>query len=156
VVAVCAPGCTGAFVREVNRAGGLVSDRKLISSGSSFEQVAGYSRVVVDGEWIFVSGTTGYDYSNMTISPDLETQTRQVFSNIQQALSGAGATLSDVVRVHYYLTERAQFEKVAPVFGEYFGDIRPAATAVICGLVDPAMKIEIEITARFRDGGTIS
>jgi enamine deaminase RidA (YjgF/YER057c/UK114 family) len=133
-----------------------VSDRKLISSGSSFEQVAGYSRVVVDGEWIFVSGTTGYDYSNMTISPDLETQTRQVFSNIQQALSGAGATLSDVVRVHYYLTERAQFEKVAPVFGEYFGDIRPAATAVICGLVDPAMKIEIEITARFRDGGTIS
>lgn len=156
MVAVCAPGCTGAFVREVNRAGGLVSDRKLISSGSSFEQVAGYSRVVVDGEWIFVSGTTGYDYSNMTISPDLETQTRQVFSNIQQALSGAGATLSDVVRVHYYLTERAQFEKVAPVFGEYFGDIRPAATAVICGLVDPAMKIEIEITARFRDGGTIS
>lgn len=133
-----------------------MSDRKLISSGSSFEQVAGYSRVVVDGEWIFVSGTTGYDYSNMTISPDLETQTRQVFSNIQQALSGAGATLSDVVRVHYYLTERAQFEKVAPVFGEYFGDIRPAATAVICGLVDPAMKIEIEITARFRDGGTIS
>jgi enamine deaminase RidA (YjgF/YER057c/UK114 family) len=125
-----------------------VSDRKLISSGSSFEQVAGYSRVVVDGEWIFVSGTTGYDYSNMTISPDLETQTRQVFSNIQQALSGAGATLSDVVRVHYYLTERAQFEKVAPVFGEYFGDIRPAATAVICGLVDPAMKIEIEVTAR--------
>jgi enamine deaminase RidA (YjgF/YER057c/UK114 family) len=156
VVAVCAPGCTGAFVREVNRAGGLVSDRKLISSGSSFEQVAGYSRVVVDGEWIFVSGTTGYDYSNMTISPDLETQTRQVFSNIQQALSGAGATLSDVVRVHYYLTERAQFEKVAPVFGEYFGDIRPAATAVICGLVDPAMKIEIEVTARLRDGGTIS
>lgn len=133
-----------------------MSDRKLISSGSSFEQVAGYSRVVVDGEWIFVSGTTGYDYSNMTISPDLETQTRQVFSNIQQALSGAGATLSDVVRVHYYLTERAQFEKVAPVFGEYFGDIRPAATAVICGLVDPAMKIEIEVTARFRDGGTIS
>jgi enamine deaminase RidA (YjgF/YER057c/UK114 family) len=133
-----------------------VSDRKLISSGSSFEQVAGYSRVVVDGEWIFVSGTTGYDYSNMTISPDLETQTRQVFSNIQQALSGAGATLSDVVRVHYYLTEQAQFEKVAPVFGEYFGDIRPAATAVICGLVDPEMKIEIEVTARFRDGGTIS
>ena len=136
------------FVREVNRTGGLVGDRRLISSGSSFEQVAGYSRVVVDGEWIFVSGTTGYDYSNMTISPDLETQTRQVFSNIQQALSGAGATLSDVVRVHYYLTERAQFEKVAPVFGEYFGDIRPAATAVICGLVDPAMKIEIEVTAR--------
>jgi len=130
-----------------------VSDRRLISSGSSFEKVAGYSRVVVDGEWIFVSGTTGYDYSNMTISPDLETQTRQVFSNLQQALSGAGAALSDVVRVHYYLTGQGQFEKVAPVFGEYFGDIRPAATAVICGLVDPAMLIEIEVTARVRCEG---
>lgn len=131
-----------------------VADRRLISSGSSYEKVAGYSRVVVDGEWIFVSGTTGYDYSNMTISPDLETQTRQVFSNLQQALSGAGATLADVVRVHYYLTGQGQFEKVAPIFGEYFSAIRPAATAVICGLVDPAMKIEIEVTARVRGEGT--
>ena len=128
-----------------------VADRRLISSGSSFEKVAGYSRVVVDGEWVFVSGTTGYDYSNMTISPDLETQTRQVFSNLQQALADAGAALSDVVRVHYYLTGRDQFEKLAPLFGEHFGDIRPAATAVICGLVDPAMQIEIEVTARVRD-----
>jgi enamine deaminase RidA (YjgF/YER057c/UK114 family) len=130
-----------------------MSSRQLISSGSRFEKIAGYSRVVVDGEWIFVSGTTGYDYSNMTISPDLETQTRQVFSNLQQALSGAGAALSDVVRVHYYLTGQGQFEKVAPIFGEYFGDIRPAATAVICELVDSAMQIEIEVTARVRDGG---
>ena len=129
----------------------MASNRRLISSGSSFEKVAGYSRVVVDGEWVFVSGTTGYDYSNMTISPDLETQTRQVFSNLQQALSGAGAALSDVVRVHYYLTGQEQFEIVAPIFGEYFGDIRPAATAVICGLVDSAMQIEIEVTARVRD-----
>jgi enamine deaminase RidA (YjgF/YER057c/UK114 family) len=127
-----------------------LADRRLISSGSSFEQVAGYSRVVVDGDWIFVSGTTGYDYSSMTIAPDLETQTRQVFRNLQQALAGAGATLADVVRVHYYLTAQGQFEKVAPLFGEYFGDIRPAATAIICGLVDPAMKIEIEVTARRR------
>ena len=129
----------------------MASNRRMISSGSSFEKVAGYSRVVVDGEWVFVSGTTGYDYSNMTISPDLETQTRQVFSNLQQALSGAGAALSDVVRIHYYLTAQEQFEIVAPIFGEYFGDIRPAATAVICGLVDPAMQIEIEVTARVRD-----
>jgi enamine deaminase RidA (YjgF/YER057c/UK114 family) len=128
-----------------------VGGRKLISSGSSFEQLAGYSRVVVDGAWIFVSGTTGYDYSTMTISSDLESQTRQVFSNLEEALARAGATLADVVRVHYYLTEREQFEKIAPVFGEYFGEIRPAATAVVCELVDPVMKIEIEVTARLRD-----
>ena len=130
-----------------------MGDRRLISSGSSFERLAGYSRAVVDGEWVFVSGTTGYDYSNMTISPDLETQTRQVFRNLQQALLSAGATLADVVRVHYYLTGQEQFEKVAPIFGEFFGEIRPAATAVICALVDPAIKIEIEVTARLRDAG---
>ena len=130
-----------------------MDDRRLISSGSSFERLAGYSRAVVDGEWVFVSGTTGYDYSNMTISPDLETQTRQVFRNLQQALLSAGATLADVVRVHYYLTGQEQFEKVAPIFGEFFGEIRPAATAVICALVDPAIKIEIEVTARLRDAG---
>ena len=130
-----------------------MDDRKLISSGSNFEQLAGYSRVVVDGEWVFVSRTTGYDYSNMTISADLETQTRQVFSNLEQALARAGATLADVVRVHYYLTAQGQFEQVAPVFGAFFGEIRPAATAVICGLVDPAMKIEIEVTARLRNVG---
>jgi len=128
-----------------------MSSRQLISSGSRFEQVAGYSRAVVDGDWVFVSGTTGYDYSTMTISPDLETQTRQVFSNIQGALSDAGASLEDVVRVHYYLTEREQFEKLAPVFGDYFSEIRPAATAIVCGLIDPAMKIEIEVTARRRN-----
>ena len=128
-----------------------MNSKQLISSGSRFEQLAGYSRAVVDGEWIFVSGTTGYDYSTMTISPDLEAQTRQVFSNIQDVLSRAGASLEDVVRVHYYLTEREQFEKLAPVFGDYFADTRPAATAVVCGLIDPAMKIEIEVTARRRD-----
>ncbi len=109
--------------------------------------------MLVDGKWIFVSGTTGYDYATMTISSDLETQVRQIFSNLEHSLERAGATLADVVRVHYYLGERTHFEKVAPIFGEYFGDIRPAATAVICGLVDPAMKIEIEVTARRRDTG---
>ena len=125
-----------------------MSERKLISSGSSFEKLAGFSRAVVDGDWVFVSGTTGYDYSTMTISPDLEAQTRQTFANISSALAQAGCTLDDVVRVHYYLTDQAYFEKVAPICGEYFKNARPAATALICGLVTPAMKIEIEVTAR--------
>jgi enamine deaminase RidA (YjgF/YER057c/UK114 family) len=122
--------------------------RHLISSGSSFEKVAGFSRAVVDGEWIFVSGTTGYDYATMTIAPDLETQTRQAFHNIGRALEQAGASFDDVVRVHYYLVNQADFKKAAPIFGEFLGNARPAATALICGLVEPAMKIEIEVTAR--------
>lgn len=122
--------------------------KRLISSGSAFETVAGYSRAVVDGDWIHVSGTTGFDYSTMTISDDLVTQARQVFSNIAAALEQAGASLDDVVRVTYYLTDRAYFQALAPLFGEYFARARPAATAVICGLVDERMKIEIEVTAR--------
>jgi reactive intermediate/imine deaminase len=122
--------------------------KRLISSGSAFEAVAGYSRAVVDGEWVHVSGTTGFDYLKMTISTDLEVQTHQVFANIAAALGQAGATLDDVVRVTYYLAEREYFEKVAPIFGEYFARARPAATAVVCGLVDARMKIEIEVTAR--------
>lgn len=120
----------------------------LISSGSAFEAVAGYSRAVVDGDWIHVSGTTGFDYSRMSIAEDLATQTRQAFANIAAALAQAGATLDDVVRVNYYLTERAFFKEVAPLFGEYFAKARPAATAVVCELVDERMKIEIEVTAR--------
>lgn len=129
--------------------------RELISSGSSFETLAGYSRAVVDGDWVFVAGTTGYDYSTMTISDDLETQTRQVFGNIAHALAQAGCTLDNVVRVHYYLTRQEYFAQVAPIFGEHFARARPAATALICGLVDPAMKIEIEVTAR-RSGAGVS
>lgn len=120
----------------------------LIPSGSAFEAVAGYSRAVVDGDWIHVSGTTGFDYSSMSIAQDLATQTRQAFANITAALAQAGATLDDVVRVNYYLTERGFFQEVAPLFGEYFAKARPAATAIICGLVDERMKIEIEVTAR--------
>ena len=127
-----------------------MSERKLISSGSSFEKVAGFSRAVVDGDWMFVSGTTGYDYTTMTISPDLEAQTRQTFANISSALAQAGCTLDDVVRVHYYLADQAYFKQVAPIFGEYFKNARPAATALVCGLVTPEMKIEIEVTARRR------
>lgn len=122
--------------------------KRLISSGSAFEAVAGYSRAVVDGDWVHVSGTTGFDYAAMTISDDLVAQARQVFANISAALAQAGATLDDVVRVTYYLTEREAFQQLAPIFGEYFARARPAATAVICELVDVRMKIEIEVTAR--------
>lgn len=122
--------------------------RKLISSGSAFEKVAGYSRAVVDGEWVHVSGTTGFDYARMSISADRTEQVRQAFRNIESALDKAGLSLRDVVRVRYYLTRPEDFELLAPTFGEYLGDIRPAATAVVCGLVDPRMHIEIEVTAR--------
>jgi enamine deaminase RidA (YjgF/YER057c/UK114 family) len=125
-----------------------MTERKLISSGSTFEKIAGFSRAVVDGDWVFVSGTTGYDYATMTIASDVAAQTRQTFRNIEHALAQAGCTLKDVVRVHYYLTDQACFQQVAPIFGEFLGEARPAATAIICGLVDPAMKIEIEVTAR--------
>jgi reactive intermediate/imine deaminase len=122
--------------------------KKLISSGSAFEAVAGYSRAVLDGDWIHVAGTTGFDYSTMTIAEDLAAQTRQVFTNIAAALKQADATLDDVVRVTYYLAEREYFGQVAAIFGEYFARARPAATAIVCGLVDARMKIEIEVTAR--------
>jgi enamine deaminase RidA (YjgF/YER057c/UK114 family) len=120
----------------------------LISSGSAYEAVAGYSRAVVDGEWIHVAGTTGFNYATMTISDDLVAQTRQTFLNIAAALKDADASLDDVVRVTYYLTQRGYFAEAAPVFGEFFARARPAATAVVCGLVDERMKIEIEVTAR--------
>ncbi len=124
--------------------------RRLISSGSSFEKLVGYSRAVVDGEWVFVSGCTGFDYKAMTISDDVVTQTHQTFGNIKAALAEAGATLANVVRVRYYVTDQADWDRIAPVLGAFFGDIRPAATALICRLVDPRVKIEIEVTAKTR------
>ena len=122
--------------------------RRLISSGAPFEAPAGYSRAVVDGEWIFVAGTTGFDYLQMTIAEDPAEQARQAFRNIAEALAEAGASLGDVVRVRYYVPDIADWPAIIPVLGEVFGTIRPAATALICGLVDPRMKIEIEVTAR--------
>ena len=122
--------------------------RRLISSGSSFEKEAGYSRAVVDGDWVFVAGTTGFDYARMTIAEDPAEQTRQTFRNIETALAEAGASLGDVVRVRYYVPNAADWPAIVPVLGEIFGTIRPAATALFCGLVDPRMKIEIEVTAR--------
>jgi enamine deaminase RidA (YjgF/YER057c/UK114 family) len=121
--------------------------RTLISSGSSFEEQIGYSRAVVAGDWIFVSGTTGFDYSTMSISDDLLAQTEQCLKNIESALQQANASLQDVVRVTYVLPDGAQFEQCWPVLRKYFGAVRPAAMMMCAGLADPRMKIEIEVTA---------
>jgi enamine deaminase RidA (YjgF/YER057c/UK114 family) len=122
--------------------------RRFISSGSSFEREIGYSRAVVDGEWIFVSGTTGFDYQAMTISDDVVQQAEQCFRNIQDALGLAGATLGDVVRVVYVVPHLPDFRECWPVLRKYLGDVLPAATMISAGLADPRMKIEIEVTAR--------
>jgi enamine deaminase RidA (YjgF/YER057c/UK114 family) len=121
--------------------------RKLISSGSTFEAQVGYSRAVVAGEWVFVSGTTGFDYSKMAISDDLLEQTEQCLKNIEGALRQADSSLKDVVRVTYILPNAAEFEQCWPVLRKYFAEIRPAATMICAGLADPRIKIEIEVTA---------
>jgi enamine deaminase RidA (YjgF/YER057c/UK114 family) len=126
--------------------------RQLISSGSTFEQEIGYSRAVVDGEWIFVSGTTGFNYESMTIADSLVEQTEQCLRNIQAALEQAGSSLRDVVRVLYVLPEGKDFPQCWPILRRYFGDIRPAAMMISAGLADPRMKIEIEVTARRQEG----
>jgi len=122
--------------------------RKLISSGSEYERKFGYSRAVVDGDDVFVAGTTGFNYATGEISDDPAEQTRQTLRTIEGALKEAGASLKDVVRARYYLPDGEDWAAVSEVLGEIFGDIRPAATAVIAGLIDPRMKIEIEVTAR--------
>ena len=122
-------------------------NRQRISSGSPFEQQIGYSRAVVAGDWVFVSGTTGFDYSTMTIADDVVAQTEQCFKNIEAALQQAGSSLQDVVRVTYVLPNGADFEPCWPVLRQYFGEVRPAAMMVCAGLLDPRMKIEIEVTA---------
>ena len=120
---------------------------RLISSGSTFEEQIGYSRAVVDGDWIHVSGTTGFDYATMTIADDVVEQADQCMKNIAAALADAGARVVDVVRVRYLLPDRADFEPCWPVLRRWFGDVRPAATMISAGLADPRMKIEIEVTA---------
>jgi len=122
--------------------------RRLISSGSQFERDVGYSRVVVDGEWAFVSGTTGFDYAAMTISDDVAEQARQTLENISGALRDAGFSLADVVRANYILLRVEDWPACWPVLREYFGEIRPANTMLVAGLADPRMKIEIEVTAK--------
>jgi enamine deaminase RidA (YjgF/YER057c/UK114 family) len=122
--------------------------RRLISSGSVFEQQIGYSRAVVDGDWVFVAGTTGFDYAAMTIAPGVVEQTEQCLKNIESALREAGSSLKDIVRVRYILPNGAEFPECWPVLRRYLGEIRPAATMIAAGLADPRMRIEIEVTAR--------
>ena len=127
--------------------------RKLISTGSPFEKTAGYSRAVADGDWCFVSGTTGYNYASMAMPDTVEDQTRNALATIAKALGDAGFEMADVVRAHYYVTDRSYVQRVFPILGEAFGDIRPAATMIVCELNEPEMKIEIEVTALRRNRG---
>jgi enamine deaminase RidA (YjgF/YER057c/UK114 family) len=128
----------------------MTGERRLISSGSTFEQQIGYSRAVVDGDWVFVSGCTGFDYDTMTLAEGIFAQTEQTFVNIGRALEKAGATFADVVRVTYVVPDATEFESCWPILARYFGEIRPAAMMISAGLMDPKMLIEIEVTARIR------
>jgi enamine deaminase RidA (YjgF/YER057c/UK114 family) len=127
-----------------------MGDRRAILSGSTFEEQIGYARAVVDGDWVFVSGTTGFDYATMTISEDVVEQAEQCLANIGAALAEAGCGFADVVRVHYLVPDPADFEPCWPVLRRTFADVRPAATMMSVGLADPRMRIEIEVTARKR------
>lgn len=121
--------------------------RRLISSGSTFEKQIGYSRAVVAGDWVFVSGTTGFDYATMTIPEGVEAQAQQCLRNIEAALREAGSSLADVVRVVYVLPDASEFERCWPVLRRHFGEVRPAAMMISAGLADLRMRIEIEVTA---------
>jgi enamine deaminase RidA (YjgF/YER057c/UK114 family) len=131
-----------------------VVERRLINQGSAFEEQMGYSRAVRIGPWVLVSGTTGFDYPTMTISGDVREQAEQALDNIASALSDAGASMADVVRVRYLLTHRGDFETCLPVLRRVFGEIRPAATMQVCGLSDARMRIEIEVTAYAEEEGS--
>lgn len=128
-----------------------MTKRRAILSGSTFEEQIGYARAVVDGDWVHVSGTTGFDYATMTIPGDVAEQAGQCLRNIGDALAEAGCTFADVVRVRYLLPDRADFEPCWPLLRACFGEVRPAATMLVCGLSDPRMKIEIEVDARRPD-----
>ena len=129
-----------------------MSERRAILSGSTFEQRIGYARAVLFDGWVHVSGTTGYDYATMTIAEDVVAQAEQCVRNIEAALAEAGASLADVVRVRYLLPRREDFEPCWPVLRAAFGAVLPAATMQVCGLADPAMRIEIEVDARLTPG----
>ena len=132
-----------------------MTGRRLISSGSTFEESIGYSRAVVDGDWVHVAGTTGFDYRTMSIADGVVEQAEQCLRNITEALELAGSSLADVVRVRYLLPDRDDFEPCWPVLRAAFAEARPAATMQVCGLSDPRMRIEIEVTARKRPYGLI-
>jgi enamine deaminase RidA (YjgF/YER057c/UK114 family) len=124
-----------------------------ISTGSPFEKQAGYSRAIRDGEWVHVAGTTGYDYTDMSMPEDVAQQADNCFKTIEAALEEAGSSLRDVVRARYYITDPTYADAVFEVTGKHFGHVRPAATMVVAGLIKPEMKIEIEVTARIGAGG---
>ncbi|MFG1964154.1 RidA family protein [Nonomuraea sp. NPDC049028] len=128
----------------------MTEARRAIFSGSTFEEQIGYARAVVDGDWVHVSGTTGFDYATMTISDDVVEQAEQCLRNVGTALTDAGCTFADVVRVRYLLPDREDFEPCWPTLRRYFGEIRPSATMLVCGLSDPRMRFEIEVYARLR------
>jgi enamine deaminase RidA (YjgF/YER057c/UK114 family) len=128
----------------------MTPERRLITTGSPFEERIGYSRAVVDGDWIFVSGCTGFDYSTMRLADGVVAQAEQAMQNVDAALRQAGSSVADVVRVHYLLPDRADFEPCWPTLQRWFGEVRPAATMIMCELLDPEMRIEIEVTARTR------
>lgn len=125
-----------------------MTERKLISTGSPLEAAAGYSRAVIVGDFAHVAGTTGYDYATMTMPEGVAAQTRNCLDTIERVLGQAGFSMAEVVRARYYVTAREDVEAVFAVLGERFGAIRPAATMVVCDLIDPAMKVEIEVTAQ--------
>ena len=124
--------------------------RSQISSGSKFEAEIGYSRAIADGDWIWVAGTTGFNYDTMTISENVAEQAGQTLKNIKSAMEKAGFSLADVVRANYIFPDAKDFEPCWPVLRKYFGDIRPASTMIVAGLADPRMKIEIEVTGKKR------
>jgi enamine deaminase RidA (YjgF/YER057c/UK114 family) len=124
-----------------------MADRRLISSGSPFETQIGYSRAVVSGPWVFMSGTTGFDYKSMTIADDVVDQAEQCFRNVGAVLEQAGVSFADVVRINYLVTRREDFEPIWPVLQRYLGEVRPACTVIVAGLLDPRMLIEVEVTA---------
>jgi enamine deaminase RidA (YjgF/YER057c/UK114 family) len=128
----------------------MTSERRLISTGSSFEEKIGYSRAVVDGDYVFVSGCTGFDYATMKLADGVVAQADKALENIDAALRQAGSSMADVVRVTYILPDRAEFEPCWPTLQRWFGEVRPAATMIMCELLDPEMRIEIEVTARVR------
>ncbi len=125
----------------------MSNSRQLISSGSPFEATMGYSRAVVQEPFCFVSGTTGYDYANMTMPESAAEQARCALATIRKALEQGGFSMSDVIRATTYITQASYFDEVVPALGEAFGEIRPAASVVVCGLIKPEMKVEIEVTA---------
>jgi enamine deaminase RidA (YjgF/YER057c/UK114 family) len=130
-----------------------MAERKLIMSGSSYEEKVGFARAVVLDGWVYVSGTGGFDYRDMSISDDVVDQAEQCLRNVGDALAEAGASFADVVRVRYILADKEDFPLCWPALRSRFGDVKPAATMFECGMADPKMKIEIEVDAKLNSGG---